>query len=70
MVSTASGGWENYHLAGKHMHIANLILNNFRNIVNFFDSFLVGLEFSLIGCHVIESILHVYRKSWEVSVEK
>jgi hypothetical protein len=20
----ASGGWENYHIAGEHMHIANL----------------------------------------------
>jgi hypothetical protein len=34
MGSTASDGSENYHVADKHMHIANLILNNFTKIVN------------------------------------
>jgi hypothetical protein len=31
--SAASGGWENYHLAGEH--ISNLTLNNFLKTVNF-----------------------------------
>lgn len=35
MGSAASGGWENYRLAGEHVHISNLPLNNFVKAVNF-----------------------------------
>jgi hypothetical protein len=31
--SAASGGWENYHMAGEHIHIANLFLNNIKMII-------------------------------------
>jgi hypothetical protein len=29
MGSAASSGWENYHVAGKHMSITSVLLNNF-----------------------------------------
>jgi hypothetical protein len=31
MGSDASGGWETYCMAGKHMCITNLIFNNYKN---------------------------------------
>jgi hypothetical protein len=40
--STASGGWENYHVVEEHMH-HKFVLNNFIKVVNFFlKLFLVG----------------------------
>jgi hypothetical protein len=35
IASAASGGWENYHLAGERVHISNLPLDNFIKTVNF-----------------------------------
>jgi hypothetical protein len=29
MGSAAGGSWKNYCIAGEHMHIADLLLNNF-----------------------------------------
>jgi hypothetical protein len=29
MDSEANGGWKSYYMAGKHMSITNLFLNNF-----------------------------------------
>jgi hypothetical protein len=33
--SAGSGGWENYHIMGEHMHIENLCFNKFIAMVNF-----------------------------------
>lgn len=35
MSSTASGNWENYCVAGEHMHLANLFLNKFIKVFDF-----------------------------------
>jgi hypothetical protein len=37
MGSAASSGWENYHVAGKHMSITNVLLNNFIKLEIFFE---------------------------------
>jgi hypothetical protein len=37
MGSTASSGWENYHVAGKHTSITNVLLRNFIKTENFFE---------------------------------
>jgi hypothetical protein len=31
MDSTDSDSWKNYCMAGEHMHITNLFLNNYKN---------------------------------------
>jgi hypothetical protein len=37
--SSASGGWENYPMAGEHISIANLFLNNFLKTEYFLRNF-------------------------------
>jgi hypothetical protein len=37
MGSTNSGGWKNYCMAGKHIHITNLFLNDFTKMVHFLN---------------------------------
>jgi hypothetical protein len=37
MGSAASSGWENYHVAGKHMSITNVLFNNFIKMETFFE---------------------------------
>jgi hypothetical protein len=32
--NAGSGGWENYHMMGEHMHIADLFMNKFIAMVN------------------------------------
>lgn len=71
MGSTASGGRYNCHVAGKHMHIANLILNNFTKIVNPLCQFSgwTSIQHDWIQYN-LKYVLYVYRKRWEVHVER
>jgi hypothetical protein len=39
MGKTAGGGRENYHVAGEHVYIAALFLNNFLKVVKFLEIF-------------------------------
>jgi hypothetical protein len=35
MYSAVSNSWENYHMVGEHIHIADLLFSNIINVGNF-----------------------------------
>jgi hypothetical protein len=62
--SAAGGGWENYHMAGEHMHIANLFLSNIIKMIVYLSwNFLpAAWEFQMPGYQITGSMMHI--PSW------
>lgn len=58
MGSAASGGWENYHVTGKHMSIINVPLNNINKRKFSLKLLLAGREFQILGYWITGSLLY------------